>query len=87
MKIIRISALWCSACLITIKAWNELKKNYDFENIELDYDLDEEEIKKYSPGKVLPVFLFFNNDQELSRLVGEVSYKELENKLLELSNK
>lgn len=86
MKIIKISALWCGACLITNKAWNELKKKYEFEAVDLDYDLDEEEIAKFSPGKVLPVFIFIKNNQETSRLVGEVSYEELEKELLEVKN-
>ena len=84
MKIIKISAIWCGACLITNKAWNELKKNYSFEAVELDYDMDEEEVLKYSPGKVLPVFLFFQGNQEVGRLVGEVHYQDLEKKLLEV---
>ena len=84
MTIIKIGALWCGACLITNKAWNELKKNYHFEAIEYDYDLDEEEVEKYSVGKVLPVFLFYKNNEEVGRLVGEVNYSDLENKLLEV---
>ncbi len=84
MKIIKISALWCGACLITNKAWQKLQENYDFEAIDLDYDLEEEEVSKLSPGNILPVFLFFENNQEIARLVGEVSYEELEKKLLEV---
>jgi len=78
MKIVKISALWCGACLITNKAWKKLQDEYDFEAIDLDYDLDEEEVQKLSPGNVLPVFLFFRDNREVARLVGEVSYEELE---------
>ena len=84
MKIVKISAIWCGACLITNKVWNELKNNYEFESIEYDYDMDEDEVMKLSPGKVLPVFIFYKDDVEVKRLVGEVSYKELENSLLEV---
>lgn len=84
MKIIKIGALWCGACLITNKAWNEFKKKHDFEFEELDYDLDEEEVEKYSVGRVLPVFLFFSGSQEVGRLVGEIGLDDLENKLLEV---
>ena len=84
MKIIKISAIWCGACLITNKVWNELKNNYEFESIEYDYDMDEEEVMKLNPGKVLPVFIFFKDDVEVKRLVGEVSYKDLETVLLEV---
>ena len=78
MKIIKISALWCGACLITDKVWKKLQENYDFEAVSLDYDLEEEEVQKLSPGNVLPVFLFYRDGQEVSRLIGEVSYDELE---------
>lgn len=84
MKIIKISALWCGACLITNKAWQKLQDNYDFEAVDLDYDLDEEEVSRLSPGNILPVFLFFENNQEIGRLSGEIRYEELENKLLEV---
>lgn len=84
MKIIKISAIWCGACLITNKSWNQLKKNYSFDFLELDYDMDEEEVEKYNPGKVLPVFIFLKDDKEIDRLVGEVSYEELEQKYLEV---
>ena len=84
MKIIKISAIWCGACLITNKVWNELKNNYEFESIEYDYDMDEEEVLKLNPGKVLPVFIFYKDNVEVKRLVGEVSYKDLETVLLEV---
>lgn len=84
MKIVKISAIWCGACLITNKSWNQLKKNYSFDFLELDYDMDEEEVENYNPGKVLPVFIFLKDDKEIDRLVGEVSYEELEQKYLEV---
>ena len=84
MKIVKISAIWCGACLITNKVWNELKNNYEFESIEYDYDMDEEEVMKLAPGKVLPVFIFYKDDVEVKRLVGEVSYKDLESTFLEV---
>ncbi len=84
MKIIKISALWCGACLITNKAWKQLQDKYDFEAVDLDYDVDEEEVEKLSPGNILPVFIFFKDDKEVGRLIGEVSYEELEKKYLEV---
>ena len=44
MKIIKIGALWCPACLITNNALDKINKNYDVEIVNLDYDLDEEEV-------------------------------------------
>ena len=84
MKVVKISAVWCGACLITNKVWNRFKEQYDFDAVELDYDMDEEEIEKYHPGKVLPVFIFFSNNQEVARLTGEICYEDLEKVFLEV---
>lgn len=84
MKIVKISAIWCGACLIMNKVWNKLKDNYKFDYIELDYDMDEEEVTKYNPGDILPVFIIYKDDNELLRITGELSYEELVNKILEV---
>ena len=84
MKIVKISAIWCGACLIMNKVWNKLKDNYNFEAIELDYDMDEEEVKSYSPGDILPVFIVYDNGKEILRLTGELTYEEIVNKILEV---
>ena len=40
--------------------------------MELDYDMDNEEVMKYNPGKVLPVVIFVSSrGEELGRLIGE----------------
>ncbi len=83
MKIVKISAIWCGACLIMNKVWNKLKDK-DIELIELDYDMDEEEVKKYNPGDILPVFIVFDGEKEVLRLTGEFSYDEFINKLKEV---
>ena len=83
MKIVKISAIWCGACLIMNKVWNKLKDR-DIELIELDYDMDEEEVSKYNPGDILPVFIIFDGDKEVLRLTGEFSYDEFTSKLKEV---
>lgn len=83
MKIVKIGAIWCGACLLMNKVWSKLKENKSFEFIEYDYDMDEEEAMKYNPGKILPVFIFFQDDQELFRMVGEFSYEDVILKLNE----
>ena len=80
MKIVKISAIWCGACLIMNKVWNKLKDR-DIELIELDYDMDEEEVMKYNPGDILPVFIVFDGEKEVLRLTGEFSYDEFISKL------
>ena len=76
MKIIKISAIWCPACIITTNALNKLKDNYSFELEELDYDFDD--VEKYDVGDILPVLIFVKDDKEIDRLIGEKDYKEIE---------
>lgn len=76
MKVIKITAIWCSACLIMNKIWNEIVEKYEIETVELDFDQDEEEVKKYQPGSILPVFIFMKEGKEMKRITGEKSEKE-----------
>lgn len=72
MKIIKIGAMWCPACLIMNKRLKEIEDKYSVEVVNYDYDLDEEIVNKYNVGEVLPELIFLdNNDNELNRLIGE----------------
>ena len=71
-KIIVISAVWCPSCLILKKNLKKLKEEYNLEYESLDYDFDEDEVKKYNVGEKLPVIITKNN-----RLIGEKSYEEI----------
>lgn len=86
IKVVKITALWCSGCIIMNKVWNQIMKNYSIETISYDYDMDEEEVQTYSPGKVLPVFIFYQDEKEVKRLVGEHSYEEMESIIQELGD-
>lgn len=77
MKLIKVSAIWCPACLVMNNRLNKILKDYDIEVIEYDYDIDEEEVKKLEVGKLLPVLIFNKDDKEIKRLIGEISEKEL----------
>lgn len=82
MKIIRIHAIWCPACLIMQKTWDHLKEIYkDIEFISYDYDMDEETIKTYHPGLKLPVHIFIKGDKEVDRFVGEKTEDEFMEKI------
>ena len=86
MKIIKIAALWCPGCLILNNNLKKIKENYeDIEIIEYDYDFDLE-VKKFKVGNILPVLIFMNDDNEISRLIGEKSYKEIINEIERISN-
>ena len=75
MKIVRISAIWCSSCIIMKSKFNEVIKDKDITLIDLDYDMDD--ISKYNVGETLPVYIKFVEDEEDSRLVGEHSKEEI----------
>ncbi len=83
MKIVKISALWCPACLITNNNLNKLLEKYkDIEVVNFDYDYDD--ISEYNVGDVLPELIIYNDNKEIKRLVGEKSLKELEEVVGEL---
>ncbi len=73
MKIIKIGAVWCPGCLVMKKVWNNIKKDYpNLDITELDYDMNSTEVSKYNAGKVLPVVIFTDSeDNEIERLIGE----------------
>ena len=75
MKIVKINSLGCPSCIIINKKINELKKEY--EDIEYeDYDFDFDDIEKFNVGKILPVFIFYKNGKEITRLCGEHKKEE-----------
>lgn len=78
MKIIKIGALWCPACLITNNALDKIHEKYNIEIQSLDYDFDENEVKKYNVGETLPELIFIKDNREVKRLIGEKSFKEIE---------
>ena len=84
MKVIKITAVWCSACLIMNKRWKEIEKEYDFETISYDLDFDEDDVKKYEVGEKLPVFIFLDGDKEIGRLIGEKSLDQIREYIEEL---
>lgn len=77
MRVVKINAIWCSGCLVMNKVWTNITKKYKFETTEYDLDIDEEEVMRYNPGNILPVFIFFQGDKEILRIVGELSEEEM----------
>lgn len=79
MQIIKISSLGCASCIIINNILEKILENYKVHIKELDYDFDE---FSYEVGTTLPVLIFVDeNGKELSRLVGEVSYSEIEKEI------
>lgn len=84
MKIIKIGAIWCPGCLVMKKVWNNIQRDIQVDIVELDYDIDSNEVIKYDVGKILPVVIFVDKDNnELERVIGE----QKEEKLRELIDK
>lgn len=78
MKIVRISAVWCSGCLVMKKIWKEVEALYpNIEYIDYDYDYDFEEVEKYNVGDIVPINIFFLDNKEVIRLNGEKSKSEI----------
>lgn len=77
MKLIKINAIWCSGCLVMNKVWKQVNEELNIDTIELDYDMDYDEATKYNPGNILPVFIFFKDDKEVLRIIGERNKKEM----------
>ena len=79
MKILKFNAVWCSGCLVmkkTIKEIEELYPNIEIESY--DYDMDQEEVEKWNIGEIIPVLIFVDeNNNEISRLIGEKTKKEI----------
>ena len=71
-KVVIVTAVWCPSCLILKKNLKKLKEEYNLEFETLDYDFDEDEVKKYDVGEKLPVIITKNK-----RLIGEKSYDEI----------
>lgn len=87
MELIRISAVWCSSCIITYKDWNKLKENYpNYEYSEYDYDMDVDVVEQYNIGNTIPVVIAKKDGEEIGRIIGEKNYKELEDWMKEVTN-
>ena len=59
------------------KVWKKVLEKKNIETVSLDLDLDEDEANKFSPGEVLPVFIFMKDNKEIKRIVGEHTEEEL----------
>ena len=79
MKIIRISAMWCGGCLSMHKVWKQIEEKYsNIEIVQYDYDMDEDTVKSYNVGAILPVAIFFDGAVEVARLNCEKTCEEIE---------
>ena len=84
MTIAKISSIACASCIILNNTLEKILENYRVHIKEYDYDFDD---VPYEVGTVLPVLIFLDKDgNEKSRLIGEVSYEQIEEKIKELGD-
>ena len=72
MEVIRISAVWCSSCLVMKSRVNEVANELNIHIIDYDYDIDTDMVDKYDVSDILPVII--KGDK---RLVGEHTKEEI----------
>ena len=89
MKVLKFGAVWCPGCLVMRPMWQEIEKeNPWLKNEYFDYDQGKEAVQKWNIDETLPTFVFVDkNEQELFRLQGEISKRELLKLLLENKDK
>lgn len=86
MKIVKIGAMWCPGCIVMHKVWDKITNNYpNIDIISYDLDMDSEEVEKYNVGSTLPVIIFYKNEIEFKRLIGEKKYEDIEEVIMELT--
>ncbi len=82
MTIVKVSSIACASCIIINNTLERILENYKVHIKEYDYDFDD---VPYEVGTVLPVLIFLDKDEkEYARLIGEVSYEQIEEKIKEL---
>ena len=87
MKILKFNAVWCSGCIVMKKIMKEIEEEYKNIKIEsYDYDMDEEMVRKYNIGEIIPVLVFLDEEEkEIGRLIGEKTKKEIVKEIERLS--
>lgn len=90
MKVLKFGATWCSGCVIMKPRWKKIEQDHPWLKTEY-YDFDTEVAKKLA-GKYdiqsLPTFIFLDNQEnEITRLNGEIDESKLVKLINEYRNK
>jgi len=85
-KIVKFSATWCGPCKVFAKTFHELEqdeelKDYSFKQV--DVDEDEEMLSvKYSVRGVPTVLVLDENDELITRIVGNIPKEQAKKMIL-----
>jgi thiol-disulfide isomerase/thioredoxin len=77
ISVIRISAIWCSSCIIMKNRYDEVFKPLGIKVTDYDFDDELEQFEPLKIGSILPVVILYSDAVEVMRIVGEKSKKEL----------
>lgn len=79
MKILKFGAVWCPGCLVMRPRFQQIEASFpELETEYFEYDMHPELIAAWDIGKILPVFIFVNNQgEEITRLIGEQSKQKI----------
>lgn len=80
MKVLKIGAEWCSACLVMAPRWKEIEAELPWLKTEyFEFDDSPEIVEKYGlEDGLIPTFIFLDTSgEEILRLNGEVSKEQL----------
>ena len=87
MKIIKVTAMWCMSCLVMQKVYKKVFSGYEnLELIEYDFDDDADTLKDLKIGEVLPLLIVYHHNQEVKRIAGEKSFKQIKEILDDIYN-
>jgi thiol-disulfide isomerase/thioredoxin len=89
MKVIKFSAPWCGPCKVYAETFKKIQvceefKNDDFLEINVEED-DDALTDKYSI-KSVPTTIVLNENSEVKKIVGAISFDSLKKQLLEIKN-
>lgn len=83
-KVVKLSANWCFPCKVYGKTFEEVSNNDEFKDIifeELDIDENEDFANKYYVRSVPTTLFMDEEDNVLTKLVGNITKNELEETL------
>lgn len=85
-KIVKFSATWCGPCKVFAKTFNELEQDEDLKDYsfkQVDVDEDEEMLSvKYSVRGVPTVLVLDENDELITRIVGNIPKEQAKKMIL-----